>query len=338
MPGHPASPGLAAAVRTTLEVLALAFGPEGRTHWTVAGAGVLALIAVSSALLAVAVVVRPAERVRAFAVLCCLGAFTAVACAIGWGRSGCGEGAGLADHYALFTAPILCIAYIAFVLYAPRDFGRLSQVLLLTTLCATLPAAYREGKWYGIDRAERADALRLDAQRGMPPDVMAKRHENRIYPEATTLALRLEMLRQAGASVFAGVEAQNAEPCGREEAVATEPVATNQMEWHGARAVATGEDPFLIFALPSARFVSTIEVTFTLSKPNAAPATLEAFWMRGGLNEFEPDRRNEWLPVVSSTTEQTLTIWVNDTIDRFRLDPDTAPSEFEVQRIVLHER
>lgn len=338
VPGHPPSPGIAAAAHTTLEVLALAFGPQGRTAGTAAGAAVLALCVGCLALLAVVFVARPAERTRAFALICCVGALTGVACAIGWGRSGMGAGSGYAIHYAILVAPILCVAYLAFVLYGPGNVGRLLSVVLFAALCGVVQAAYYEGRAYGIERAANADAMRLDAERGMPPGLIAKRSGGKIFPDTTLLALRLTMLRAEGASVFAGVDSEDAHPCARDEVVATGPVATNDVDLRGARAVATGEDPFLVYELPGARFVCTIDVTFVLAKPNVVPATLETFWMRSGVNEFAPGRRNEALDVVTSPDEQVLTIWVNDTIDRFRLDPDAAPATFEVRRIVLHER
>jgi hypothetical protein len=197
-----------------------------------------------------------------------------------------------------------------------------------------LPTSYFAGKNYGYDKAARGDALARDVARGLPPDALARRHAGRVFPDEAVLAERLEILREARAPLFAAAPSPS---CGRRERLAPEVVAAHDLERAAAYWRATGEDPYLVLALPEERYVCAVEVTFALATPEERALRLEAFWMRSGSNTFEPGERSDAFAVRSSPTEQTVTVWVNDTIDRFRVDPDRAPNEFSLTRIVLVE-
>ena len=85
------------------------------------------------------------------------------------------------------------------------------SLLLLTVTAAALPNT-REGIAYGIDRADRADALCAAIDAGAPPAVAAARNWDRLYPDQALLAERLEMLRKQRSGPYAGRAAADGEP------------------------------------------------------------------------------------------------------------------------------
>jgi hypothetical protein len=333
---HPPSPSLVASGRVMLEVLSIAVGGAGQTVWPLSGVGVAVLLVTSVALALATAFVRPEVRLRALGVGLGAASFGALAAAIGHGRAGLADAAGFSDRYAVFTTPILCGAYLAFALFAHADLARFVRVALFAVACALLLPNYREGKAYGFDRAARADIVVNDAKRGIPPEIIAARAVDKVYPDRAILAARLELLRAARASAFRDVEPQVAQ-CNSREAVALEVLGTHDLEWSGAAGRADGPDPYVVFVLPSPRYVCAVEVTFSLEKGTTAPATLQAFWMNSAANDFTGSERNETLSVTSGPETQTVAFPVYDTVDRFRLDPDTAPATFTVSEVVLYE-
>jgi hypothetical protein len=64
-----------------------------------------------------------------------LGAFTSLALAVGWGRSGDGPFVGFQSRYALLATPALCGAYLAWEVYAPRGLAGLVGMMIFTLAC-----------------------------------------------------------------------------------------------------------------------------------------------------------------------------------------------------------
>jgi hypothetical protein len=330
---HPPSPGLLADARTALEILSNAIGPGRQQVWVLKGFGVLGLLVMGIGLAGAAASRRTTGRLRALAVVCCLGAFAVLVLAIAHGRSGFGPGQGFSNRYAIYSAAPLCVAYLAFSLYAPARLGFALRGCLFVVACVMLPSNHANGKAFGIDRAARGDALLRDASRGLPASLLARRHVNRVYPEETTLAERLEMLRQARLSPFTRARSQG-RSCARASAVAAEVVATHDLDWQGSHGVATGPDPYVVLALPRARYVCTIDVTLTLVSPSEDSVLLEAFWMRSGTSDFRHGERFDAVVIPSSPAKQVVTLWIADTVDQVRLDTGTANCEVAIDEVV----
>ena len=88
VPWHPKSPSLRASLTTSLQFLAIGFGPWVRNLWPVIGIAIAGLAGATGALLGAAFYWRPGERERAAGFLCFLGGMCSLALAIGLGRNG----------------------------------------------------------------------------------------------------------------------------------------------------------------------------------------------------------------------------------------------------------
>lgn len=195
---------VADAARTVLEILSLSIGSSGSQLWPAAAIGTIGTIAVAVRFAAKAAVSRPHERERALAVLFTMAAFTLLIVAVGYGRAALGAGQGFANRYAIFSAPLLCCSYLSMSLFAKDGWGRALRTLLSATLAAACVINTRDGIRYGIDRADRADALLAAIEAGASPAVAAARNWERLYPNEALLAERLEMLRRQGSGPYAG--------------------------------------------------------------------------------------------------------------------------------------
>ncbi len=332
---HTPSPSVAATAHVALEVLNMGLGPPASLMFPLAGYGVAVFVALTALLGVWAFVSWPADWLRVLLLLAAIAGSVGIAVAIGHGRAGSTLDAGFAARYTIFGVTAIVLAYCAAIGLAPRRVESLLGALVFASFCAMLPLNYFAGKAYGYDRSSRDDALAADVKRGFPPDLLGRRHENRIYPAASVLGTRLAMLSNARASVFASAPA--ATELTRREELQPVVVRTNDLSWTGLGGEATGPDPHVVIALPSPRYVGAVEVTFVLERPSPAPTTLEGFAMLTGTNGFEPGARNDVVAVTPSTEEQTRVLWIGAAVDRIRIDPSQAPCAFDLRRVVLLE-
>jgi hypothetical protein len=334
---HPESPSLAASVSTSLEVLGTAIGPKARDVWPWAGAGVAGLAAFAGLHAIAASYVASRERLRALGLLLGLAAFVGLTVMIGHARASLAAGAGSSARYMILTAPIVCIAYLAILAYAPPRRRAFVCACVATAVAVLLISNYQEGRVYGEQRAMRADALAADAKRGLPSAALAMRHGEHFYPDGHTLADRLESLRRSRRSVFAGVTT-GVEDCRRETTIEPIVLETHDMSWSGRAGDASGADPFVVLDLGPARHVCAVVVTFTADRGGQSASALTAYWMQAGVSDFSQSERVETLPIRADATEQQVTFWINGVVDRLRLDPDAAPTRFELRRISVLEQ
>jgi len=112
------------------------------------------------------------------------------------------------------------------------------------------------------------------------------------------------------------------------------PAGTYQVEWNpDGSGKATGNDARLVFALERPTFVHAIRFRYELSNGTEGALTPQIFWTSGArpFNEQQTAR----LRLERTTREETLTVLVHDTIDRFRFDPDVKPCTFRIRDIEL---
>ena len=331
----PAS-GLQAIIRTAGQALSLSLVP-----WT-AESGKLPLLMVPavlllcSAMLCLAWFRRPQERPRVLGLLLFLGAMSGLAMAIGWGRAGSGELAGTAPRYGLVLMPAVVACYLAIVLFGR---SKMAELLLLVAAVCVLPARFEQGLASAKEMHKRGEMLMLDMKNRAPAGYLFQRHAVDIFVankgRGPALERTLERLRKARIGPFAEWRKP---PRSARIPFASTPSAINQITWDGATAVSQGSDPSLTFSLDHPRRVLGAEIRFILEKDDgAATATMEAFWARDGINEFAAEERTARFGVSTGPEEQTLLIWINDTVDRFRIDPDMAPCRFTLREITLLE-
>jgi hypothetical protein len=199
---HPLPPSRWAVMRTTLEFLSLPVTSVPTKFRMAASLTTLALIAVALIRLTLVAVRLPHERPRAAGLAAVIMSMMGVAVSVGVSRCGLGPGAGLASRYVPLAAPILSVLYVTWLLYSPARMQRVLQMCLLLVICANIP--------YGIHRAQQREESRLqlfkrverDLNRGMTESQFLDVACPRLYPDRSTAAYLVKMLRSSGFGSF----------------------------------------------------------------------------------------------------------------------------------------
>jgi hypothetical protein len=274
---------------------------------------------------------NPSQRLRAAGVIVFLGGLAALAMGLGWGRTSLGKGFGFAPRYVTLAAPALCAVYLTWSFCVPATFGRLVQTVMLLLAAAGFVPNMQEGLRWAKERRNAIEAFEHDLRAGVPLSILAENHTRslqRLDPD--DLAGFLRMLHGARVGRF---KEMRADPPWRELRLPLTPVATNEVRWQDGAAVGTGNDPYLVFALDRPRFVHAVRWQFSYEK-TATPATCEFYWRKSGQPGFADGTRREWAQDAEPGLKRHA-VWVNDTIDQFRIDPDNKPCTFRLLELVL---
>jgi hypothetical protein len=153
----------------------------------------------------------------------------------------------------------------------------------------------------------------------------------------------MRQLRRAHVMPFSALRDM---PSHREVNVSLSPVAVGQATWADGTLIGDGNDPRIVFALSRPRKVYAIRLRFSYEN-TAPPAKCEFFWQDTSRNEFGTADRyyswsqdtgpgESWMWVKDAVPgEKTKTVWIDDTIDRFRFDPDNKPCTVKLKEITL---
>jgi hypothetical protein len=327
--------GLFDAARTGVQFLAGGGGMAASWAWPWSGRVTLGLIALALAVLGRAWVTAPGERPRVFGLVAFPTAMAAMAGAVGWGRGWAGEVAGFQERYLTMATPLWCWLVVVLRLYAPPALGGLIANALFATACALLwPNAEA-----GLSHARTADAttraLARDVRDGMPPYRVARRYTPFLYPDHDGLARFLPMLRRAGIGPF---RALRDDPPFRQTRWPRTPTDTSLARWDPASSTAhvTGVDPQLTYRLPSPRPLAGIRIRYSHSNRQRSPARFQLTWKRPGQANYSHAQRYANWSLPTGVDLQT-TVWIDDTVTEFRIQPDNQPSEFGIHEIVLLE-
>lgn len=203
---YAASPSRLATAETSIKFIALAFGPAAKSAWFVVSLAAGGVLLISGAvLLAGARLTSAAERRRVLGLSLLIGAFAALALAIGLGRAAKVEASGyMSTRYALLSVPMLCASYLIVELYARRSVRNLTQGALFFIALGLLPLNTK----IGLERRDwfqrGLKSFQSDLQAGMPLDVLADRHYQFLVPWSRSgLASGLKLMQQACLGPFA---------------------------------------------------------------------------------------------------------------------------------------
>jgi hypothetical protein len=271
------------------------------------------------------------ERPRAFGLLAFLGAPLGLAAAVGWGRGWAGESAGFQERYITMAAPLWAWSAIVFRLYAPPALGRFLSYVLFMTLCVLLWPNTMAGIELARERYAQATALARDVRAGVPAFRIVRRYTPFLHPSQDEVARLLPRLRKARVGAFAGLRDS---PRFERVAVPLEPTALEGATWAGTTVLVTDADPQVTFTLPSPRAVAGIEIRYSHTNRQGAPARFQLTWRRPGQRTYSAEQRyaNWNLPTGSGLV---TTVWVDDVVADFRIQPDVQPCEFRIEGIVL---
>jgi hypothetical protein len=112
-----------------------------------------------------------------------------------------------------------------------------------------------------------------------------------------------------------------------------EPVHVNQMTWKNGVGEGVGDDPYLVFKLKKPEYVYCVRLRFVLVNPQYKRSIFEAFWLEPGRNQFHAPGSHATYGLCAQNEEQVLTVWINQTVDTLRLDPDMKPCHFEIHEM-----
>ena len=258
----------------------------------------------------------------------------ALAAAVGWGRGWAGDRAGFQDRYVTMATPLWCWLAFAFRLYAPPPLGRLVPNVLFAASCMLA--------WPNAAGRARARPSRVPAGRRRSPGTSAPAcrpigssggTRPFLHPSQDEAARLLPILRRAGIGPFGSL--RTTRPSARRDCPSSRPPSP----WHDGRgrtAHVTGVDPQITFSLPGPRTVAGIRIKYSHANRQGAPARFQLTWKRPDQPGYTDDRRyaNWNLP---TGERQETTIWIDDTLDQFRIQPDNQPCEFRIDEIVLLE-
>jgi hypothetical protein len=326
-------PSIIAALKTAGEFLTMSFGPAARDYWPAAGWFVAGLTMTGILLLTDAVRQSAGERIRALGLMAFVGGILSLAMGLGWGRSNLGPGQGFAWRYVTLAVPLLCALYFIGGLYYRRTIGRLLQIALFVTSAAALVPNTKEGLEYARKHRQNIAPAESDIANGIPLSLVAQKH-TRSFAINDWEQLREEFLRKLKGANIGAFAKMSDDPMVREVRIPIEPISVQNADWDRGVLKATTNDPFLVFALDPPRFVHAIR--FRCSYETNGEARGELYWCdttkKTGFSDAE--RHITW-PEHTHLGERTRTVWINDTIDRFRIDPDNKPGVFTLHEIVL---
>jgi hypothetical protein len=321
-------------------------------YWRVTGLVVLGLVGGSFAALALAWLRRPAQRGRVFGMVLFLGSAALLVLGMARARSAFPDPKGLQAHYVPHVISLLLGAYFVLGAYGARLVRRLVPVGLMLLLAAMLPLNTRAGLAMGHRIDNGCKAFAADLLAGKPPEVLAERHsrfqfdvEAENYPLFEAMfADQLRDLRRAGMGLFGRL---NDPGDFREAGWPIDPVEVHGATWEHGTLRTSGADSFLGFALDEPTFVCGVRLKYSYrdpdsTEPSLPSASFRATWKREGQLwdaaertdriALDPDFQT-WGPTWRG--EGTLTVWVNDTIDRFHIFPDDKPRAFRLTEMTL---
>ncbi len=342
-------PTLEAIVWTTLGFLGTAMGPVCRAFGPLGWCVAVTVGLLSGILLLYAWKRQPAERTRVLGLLLFFAAVGGLALGVGLGRAGDPDARwnGYEPRYFTLLVPAGCAVYFAWSLFARGQVADLARMGLFSLagsvwmINSAYAVDYGRGRCLGWER-KFVQAV----EHGEPVYQLARNFARPLAFELPQddFAERLRMLHRARIGPYRDLKEN---PPFREEHLAVVPRTVSPgVTWDGQRAWITATGAHLDFSLSQPRYVAGIRLKIRYTdREDGCPRPSQAWkntfqsefcprlqvnWMTTGQAdflevpwmEFTKPRYQEERYLTSQPVEQTLTIWVADTIRAFRLYPD----------------
>lgn len=313
--------------------------------WFYLGAALLSFHISTAALLCLVWWRRPAERVRAAGLLSFLGGAFCLLLSVCKFR-GFGDDILTGTRYAIFAMPPLFCGILSWLLYGPRWATGLFQPAILGTVCVLLPLNLDYGWRATSEVRQQLQMLADDLGSGKPAQVLANHYCGQVL-----LLLGVSEIDQAFeahlAKQFRGFRDRKYPPFDRMapdpevETIwldAATPTAFENVEWDGIQAVGQGRGACLTFLLPKSRYVLGARLTYTLTLQSlpTPPRCGQVDWRFGSDGEEHAAPLGLALPPhLVSHEGKSSWIWINDRIDRLRVQPSDGPFVFRLHELTL---
>jgi hypothetical protein len=331
---YPDAPGgIFDGLRTGVQFLTGGIGIPGAVLWPWSGAATLGLLALSVVFLGRACVLRPDERPRIFGLTAFLAAMLALAAAVGWGRSWAGNFAGFQERYITMATPLWCWFAFVFRLYTPPNVGQLLLNALFAALCACAWPNTEAGLQYGRRCATMTTSLSSDLRAGMPAYRIVRKYTPFLHPEQDEVVRILPILRDAGLGPFGYLRDS---PPLHSTALPLRPSHLYLARWEGNTAQVTGVDPQITFTLARPGPVAGVRIRYAHRNRQGAPARFQLSWKRPGQDEYTSTQRYANWNLPTGEGKET-TIWIDDVVAQFRIQPDNQRCQFRIDEITLLE-
>jgi hypothetical protein len=105
-------------------------------------------------------------------------------------------------------------------------------------------------------------------------------------------------------------------------------------QWNDGRVEVTDPDPWISFDLPAPASVCGIRIRYSHANREGTPARFRIAWRGPGQLDFraEQEYANWNFP---TGDDHATTIWLDDVISQFRIQPDNRPCRFAISELTL---
>ena len=211
--------------------------------------------------------------------------------------------------------------------------GELVPNALFAALCVLVWPNTEAGLEQGQILHARAKALISDLDAGVPAYRLVRRYTPFLLPNQDDVARFLPLLATRG-SVHSGLSAIPP-PSARRPCLLARPMSTWRVG-KGTRGHVTGVDPQITFTLSRSRPVAGIRINYAHTNRQGAPGRFQLSWKHHGQHDYTYDQRYANWNLPTGEGKET-TVWIDDDVEQFRIQPDNQPCEFRIDKITLLE-
>jgi MFS family permease len=203
---HPLPHSMASAASSTLMYLSLAVFPQISLFWWPAGLIVVAILTATLVLLAIASLRSPDERPRALGLFAIILAMLCVAAAVAVSRAALGGDRIMSSRYITLTTPLLCVVYVAWLLYGKARPRLAMHLGLIVLMGLSIPNGRRFSHRYGtfVRDVDRRVERRLKDH--APTSSILKLVWPHFHSDRDLIVNSFKMLKAARVGAFAGFE------------------------------------------------------------------------------------------------------------------------------------
>jgi hypothetical protein len=305
-----------------LQVLGMLFGASGLPFALLKACVVPALLLAGGGVWLVAWCRKPQERVILLGFLAFLLAMGCLAGAVACGRADYLGSTGLVPRYTTLMVPLGCCLYFLGGRYGGASGAPATQMVLFLLAAVVFVPNLRTAFDAGRSRRLALTSFETNLAAGVPPALLAECGADRVFPAACkdAAAQSIAGLRDAGAAAFRSLPEDA--PL-RVAALPASVVSLREMIWTDGVARPVGGDPAVEVALPQAEFVYAVRLHYVYTNILGSP-DLFAFSWRRTVDDVSPWTRGPKVLLEAgpgSEGDRTVTVWVNDRVDRVQLVP-----------------
>jgi hypothetical protein len=308
-----------ALLRGAVMFLAMGFGMTAGFHWPSSGYAIV-LLWLATLVLLMRSALMPGDRLRIGGLLAYWLAFTALALAVGWGRSGNDPNSCLEPRYGILSLPFLCALYLIIGVTLPRLTSKIGQFLLCSLIVFWSAENFRYGwldaQWYH----QKNERFLADMNAGKPLMYLIYRHRWWV-PMPWTLPLYTDMER--------GMRSlHDANKAGFAKVNLNWPDFDRVMVFQSGGSEAVGphyqaklEEGSIAIHMDQGMHVLAVLVYFEPPGNHAAgwPSTVKIHWPDG-------PAEGESIELTGSQNDRMATVWVDQRIDHFTVNWSPAAS------------